>query len=172
MPRPKIGNERREDILQAFERCVVRKGLPSTTLSDVAEEAGHPRSLIRYFIGNRNDMVSKLIDRMLERGRSQLDLLQSTSGISGTKQLETFLIEEVFSDERDNKIMLELWHLAIRDDNIRKRLAETYQLIIEEVADKLALDSAAAEPSQFIPIANAVVSSALGQSVLRQLGVR
>jgi len=40
MARPRIGEERREQILKAFETCVVRKGLAKTTLADVADEAG------------------------------------------------------------------------------------------------------------------------------------
>ena len=71
MARPRIGAERREEILVAFEACVARKGLAKTTLVDVAEQAGQPRPLVRYFIGNRDAMVTALIDRLLERGEAQ-----------------------------------------------------------------------------------------------------
>ena len=59
MARPERGEERREQILNAFEVCVGKKGLEGTTLSDVAREAGLPRPLLRHFMGNREEMVQK-----------------------------------------------------------------------------------------------------------------
>ncbi len=73
MARPDLSDERSTQILDAFERCVVRQGLAETTLHDVAEEAGVKRSLIRHYLGNRNALVSALLERLLLRSRTDLD---------------------------------------------------------------------------------------------------
>ena len=80
MPRPSIAAERREEILQAFETCALRKGLEATTLADVAEEAGLPRPLVRHFMGNRAEMVSGLIERMMQRASQAIEQALDASG--------------------------------------------------------------------------------------------
>ena len=67
MGRPKKDEARKEEILEAFERCVIREGITSTTLQKVADEAGLPRSLVRYFVGNRDEMIGLLISRVIGR---------------------------------------------------------------------------------------------------------
>jgi AcrR family transcriptional regulator len=166
MGRPPIGEERRDEILAAFERCVVRKGIAKTTLADVAEEAGQPRPLVRHFIGNRADMVSALIDRLLERGESQLT--RSPAG-RDTQHTVELLIEAAFADPTTNILIMELWHLALRDDLLRKRLAAIYEGLILEVA---ALEGSAGEKAgEGREHAFAAVSMAFGAAFFRHLGV-
>lgn len=157
MGRRKIGEERRTEILAAFETCVVRKGLAKTTLADVADEAGQPRSLVRYFIGNRDDMVDALIDRVLERGEAQFRELQK----DGTAEQ---LLAMVFSDETTNIVMMELWHTALRDAALRARLAAIYQRIILEVDG---LNKGGSDRDS----AYAAVSVAFGSAFFRHLGL-
>ena len=55
MARPSVKEERREQILTAYEQCVARYGVEGATLDKVAEEAGLARPLIRHNIGNREE---------------------------------------------------------------------------------------------------------------------
>ena len=64
MARRIIAGTRVEEILEAFEHCVIGKGLEKTTLSDIAARSGLPRPLIRHYIGNRADLEAKLIERV------------------------------------------------------------------------------------------------------------
>ena len=75
MARPNLSHERREQILDAFARCVARRGLAATTLEEVAQEAGMKRSILRHYIGNRAALVSALLDRLLGRWRQELEEL-------------------------------------------------------------------------------------------------
>ncbi len=161
MARPRIGNERREEILAAFEACVVRKGLASTTLTDVAEGAGQPRPLVRYFIGNRADMVSALIDRLLERGEAQF---RELPGPGSAGQVLDIVLDRIFADETTNIVIMELWHLSLRDKALRDRLAAIYRRVIFEVSAMLGDD---ADPDA----AFAAVSLAFGAAFFRHLGL-
>ena len=131
MARRRIGDERRDEILAAFEACVVRKGFAKTTLSDVAEAAGQPRPLVRYFIGNRADMVSALIDRLLERGEAQFRQLPK-DGSAG--QALDIVLDQIFADDTTNIVIMELWQLSLRDAALRARLAAIYDRLIFEIA--------------------------------------
>jgi AcrR family transcriptional regulator len=164
--RPSIREERREEILAAFERCIARKGLTKTTLADVADEAGQPRPLVRHFIGNRADMVGALIDRLLERSKSQLSSLPAGLGKEQTVEL---VLEAAFSDNTTNFLIMELWYLALRDMPLRKRLAEIYEGLILEVAalsGDAGLKNGMSREQAF-----AAVSMAFGAAFFQHLGI-
>ncbi len=163
MARPRVGDERREEILAAFETCVVRKGFAKTTLIDVAEQAGQPRSLVRYFIGNRADMVSALIDRLLERGEAQFRQLPS-DGTAG--QALDLVLDTVFADYTTNIVIMELWHLSMRDAQLRARLAALYERVISEVAALITDDEMSGRDRAFT-----AVSLAFGAAFFRHLGL-
>jgi AcrR family transcriptional regulator len=58
-----VGDDARERILAATERCVDRYGLRKTTIDDVACEVGLSRpSIYRYFV-DRDDLLVELITR-------------------------------------------------------------------------------------------------------------
>lgn len=161
MARPKIGEERREEILAAFEACVVRKGFAKTTLIDVANASGQPRSLVRYFIGNRAEMVNGLIDRLLERGEAQFRQLPESGSVG---QALDIVLDRIFADETTNIVMMELWHLSLRDAALRQRLGAIYERLICEAT---ALLGGEAEPDSIF----ATVSLAFGAAFFRHLGL-
>lgn len=161
MARPRIGAERREEILVAFEACVARKGLAKTTLVDVAEQAGQPRPLVRYFIGNRDAMVTALIDRLLERGEAQFRRLPIGST---AEQAIDFVLDQVFADKTANIVIMELWHLSLRDASLRARLAAIYERVILEIA--ALIDGPHPHDRAFCAVA-----LALGAAFFRHLGL-
>lgn len=65
MGRKSLAGERREEILAAFERCVGREGI-DVPLERIADEAGVQRSLIRHYLGNRDELVEQLMARIAE----------------------------------------------------------------------------------------------------------
>lgn len=71
MPRPSVKARRAGEILDAFERCVVRMGVEGASLQAVADEAGLARSLLRHHVGNREDLLAALIERFATRGEAQ-----------------------------------------------------------------------------------------------------
>lgn len=71
MARKALTNERTDEILEAFARCMVKYGL-DTSLEQVAEEAGMTRSIIRHYIGNREEVVNRLMERISHQYLQQL----------------------------------------------------------------------------------------------------
>ncbi len=75
MPRPSLKEERREQILDAYERCLIRFGVEGSTLEAVAKEAGLARALIRHNVGNRDELQQAAVVRFLERSDASLQEL-------------------------------------------------------------------------------------------------
>ena len=95
MGRPSIAEQRVEQILEAFGRAVARHGVEGATLERVAAEAGLSRSLVRYFVGNREDLVVLYRQRLLDR-YSALPV-ESVDGVPATE----LLLRSLFDDEPD-----------------------------------------------------------------------
>ena len=72
MGRKSLKEERSALILDAFGRCVARFGLEGTSLEQIATEAGVKRSLIRHYLGNRDDLILALATRVVARYRTMV----------------------------------------------------------------------------------------------------
>lgn len=136
MPRPKIDEERRAQILDALESCVVRNGIVKTTLANVAEKADLPRSLVRYFVGNRDDMMLLLFDRIIERGEAELDAHLGGASPKMSDYLD-FLLDGRFMDKTSNTIIGELSYLAERNEAAREKLCDLYRSACMKIVDKM-----------------------------------
>ena len=171
MPRPKISEERREEILKAFEACVVRKGFAETTLADVANEAGLPRPLVRYFIGNRDDMVTCLIERIFTRGEARLNVILHRKSSFTPADITNVLFDQIFADATTNAVIMELWHLAIHDEATKLRLASIYQRLVSEVSARIKGDSVGKDAERNFDMAFAAVSLAFGTVFFNFMGL-
>lgn len=75
MARPSLKDQRREEILNAFARCVARYGLEGATLEKIATEAGIARPAVRHFVGNRDELVEALTAHVKKDYALKLDAL-------------------------------------------------------------------------------------------------
>ena len=171
MGRPRVDDERREQILSAFETCVARKGLPKTTLQDVADESGLPRPLVRYFVGNRSDMVGRLIDRMVERAEKELGDLPGGGSELMMEGLLDVLFTKTFSNETTNIIIDELWYLAGRDEDIRARLHVLYADLRKRIVLQMEQEGYGRNKSHREDIAQALMSLGYGDASFKFLNL-
>lgn len=60
MPRPSLKDQRSQEILDAFVTCAASYGLEGATQERIADAAGVKRTLLRHYLGNRDDMIDAL----------------------------------------------------------------------------------------------------------------
>jgi AcrR family transcriptional regulator len=167
MPRPSIAAERREEILTAFEACALRKGLAVTTLEDVAEEAGLPRPLVRHFIGNRADMVTGLIERMMQRASGAIEAALDTAGDRRDEEMLQIVLSTAFVDPITNRLMIQLWQQSWQDRKLQTQLEDMYRRCVEQIHDRLFPNPTQVTYEQ----AYALAAMALGNAVFNQFNV-
>lgn len=139
MARAKVGDERRGQILAAFEACVIRYGLAKTTLQKVADEAELPRSLVRYFIGNRDEMVNVLIDGMLARAEREMAEAYPEGKPMSPQELVNVVFDTLFDNSTSNSVVTELWFVAEHDETVKARLLKLYERMQDGIVEQLAL---------------------------------
>ncbi len=93
MGRPSLKDQRTDEILDAFATCVARYGVEGSTLDRIAEEAGVKRTILRHYIGNRDDLIAALgarIEREFDAATDELfEMLPRTGRVD-------WLIEALF----------------------------------------------------------------------------
>ena len=170
MARPRVGDRRQEEILAAFEACVVRQGLEKTTLEDVAQAAGQQRSLVRHFAGNRDDMVAALIDRMVRRSEARLQAAARLDGPGSGPALAALLLGDFFEDPVTNAVMAELWHISMRAPEVAARLAGVYRAVLDDLARRLSPPGSPPDAATADAV-HALFALGLGALVLRRFGL-
>tara|TARA_Y100000780_G_scaffold144996_1_gene130782 strand:- start:2957 stop:3571 length:615 start_codon:yes stop_codon:yes gene_type:complete len=63
MARPSMAVQRKKQILDAFEHCILTLGLQATSLENIAEQANMKRTILRHYIGNKDDIICALSER-------------------------------------------------------------------------------------------------------------
>lgn len=153
MGRPSKAKERREEILDAFEVLIRKHGLEGASMDKLAEVVGCRRGLIRHYLGNREDLVRALVERLIEYGRQEIP--KDWSDLS-REQIQEGILKELFSspsaEEEHYQILLRaLWMTHERDDLTRELLGKLYQEWIGQLClglSKAFPDSSAAERNQ------------------------
>ena len=149
MPRPAMKKERREQIMQAFERCVARYGLEGATLERIAEEAGLARALIRHNVGNREDLIAALIERFFEKSAGQWNSLVK---ILPTKDGGRVLIEYLFDPQYGNPQLVLLTEALVaagaQDKALAKRLRKWIDGTLDIIVNVLRQDAPDADAEQ------------------------
>lgn len=89
MGRPSITEQRRQEVLEAFVRCVANYGLHGATLERLATESGLKRPLIRHHLGNREEMVDALVIHVVDSFERQQE--QMLAFLKGKNRLPALL---------------------------------------------------------------------------------
>lgn len=170
MARPRKDGERRAQIMSAFETCVMREGLGATSLEMVAAEAGLPRGLVRYFVGNRDQMVEALFERIVGRFETQIDASLRTEGIPSVGAMLDYLFAGDFDEPTISRLIGELWYIAERDEGVRARLKTMYGALLKLVERSLERADVGADKPARERLAALVLSLALGVSSMNGFG--
>lgn len=67
MPRPRLNDSTRDDVLDAVDRLLGHYGYGKMSIADVAREAGIGKGTVYLFFSSKEDLVLSAIDRIAER---------------------------------------------------------------------------------------------------------
>ena len=157
MARPSNQDQRKEEILKAYEICVSLYGVEGATLKKVAEQAGLARPLLRHHVGNSEELLVMASDRFLARSNKSIEeFFEYLNEEQNTHSfLETLFFYENSENEttdiliawafmiasqknHDLKKKMLIWHKSFRDRTIsylEKNYSNSNKNSIEIVAD-------------------------------------
>ncbi|MGH1484027.1 MAG: TetR/AcrR family transcriptional regulator [Geminicoccales bacterium] len=160
MPRPSLKDVRSAEILTAFASCVARFGLEGATQERIAEAAGVRRTILRHYLGNRDDMISALIDFVVAdfdaQSKALFDALPKTNRV-------TALLDFLFgASSRTNPDMVLTFEALVaaadRYPEARKALLAWIQRFTEAVEAELTTTHPAAANDRVAAAAYGIVA--------------
>jgi TetR/AcrR family transcriptional regulator, transcriptional repressor for nem operon len=88
VPRTQPADVRRDQLLDAAERVLLKRGLRATTVADVADAAGVAKGTMYLYFRSKDDLLSGLRARYLDRYTAALD----TGGSSARERLRRLVV--------------------------------------------------------------------------------
>ena len=171
MARPEIKQDRREQILDAFEVCVTRYGIEGATLAKTAETAGLARPLIRHNVGNRDDLVEALVSRYLARSRAAQDELIAGLPRDGRPRvLINRLFDPHFSDTRRVQVASALIAAAADDPALAQKMRDWLDDFVARLEHVIADAYPDASPAQVAAVAAGIIGIYFNVEALNPLG--
>ncbi|MEM7018572.1 MAG: TetR/AcrR family transcriptional regulator [Pseudomonadota bacterium] len=136
MGRKNLAEERIQQILDAFEHCIIEFGLGGATLQRAAKQAGVNIGIIHHYIGNREDLLRAMVSRFVER--TQRDTESFLNTMPPHLRLEN-LLRDLFEEEyaQTDRIINELFMASHYEPFIKELLQEINQLHQELLANEL-----------------------------------
>ena len=174
MGRRSLKQQRAEEILTAFERCVAKHGLDGATLERVAELAGVGRPAIRHNVGNRDALIAAALERIVSRHKANFAAV--TDELPEEDRVDT-LLRYLFVgpfvgplDEED-AVLDELFAVRHRDPKVAHLLAETYRELESVITNELVREYPRAGRARCRSVAYLLMVLSYGHSTFEGLGI-
>ena len=171
MGRPSLAEQRKAEILSAFGRCVAKFGLEGSTLEKIAEEAGMQRSILRHYIGNRDELVDELAKKVIteyrEATRDYFSSLNDKNRVSGL--IDILLPKKSIGSTEQLLVIESLIGAAPENPEIRKLVFDYVDGLVDQVAVQLQMLSPTSKKKHAWEVAYALICISFNQESLQPL---
>lgn len=172
MGRKDLTEERTAEILAAFARCIARYGL-DTSLDQVAQEAGMTRSIIRHYIGNREEVVNTLVEYIAQEYLQQLR--NAATGIPD-EQMITVTLDYMFGNQADyddyDKLVFSIMLTAKeRYPQAKRTLVGLFETLVDMLNANLSKAYPQADPLRCRGVAYSILALSMSNDSLSWIGM-
>ena len=142
MPRTSLKEVRSKQILAAYATCITRYGFEGATQERVAEQAGVKRSILRHYLGNREEMIGALIDHVGKDWKTQTEeLVNALPHSQRVSVLLEFLFDKNYAADRNSILILHaLIAAAEQYPDINSMLIDWTSQFVQMVENELRLE--------------------------------
>ena len=91
MPKIVDHDQRRQELVDASLRIIVRQGLGGATMRDIATEAGFANGVVKSYFGSKSDLLAATYLFVFKATNRRVEL--STAGLRGLSGLRAFAYE-------------------------------------------------------------------------------
>lgn len=128
MPKIVDHDSRRQDLMQATLRIIVRQGLSGATMRDISTEAGFANGAIKPYFTSKSDLLSATYLHVFDATNRRVE--RATHGSRGLAALEAFAQEVLpVNDElRDEaRVVLSFWGEVAQNELHAQTTQETLE---------------------------------------------
>jgi AcrR family transcriptional regulator len=132
---------RRDQILDAAERCFARDGFHTVGMAEIVAEAGMSAGgVYRYFSG-KDALIGAIVDRLLARlGGALAGATASVRTVDALVDAALDAASEVFGASVDTyaRLLPQVWTEALRDPTIQAYVRASYEAVLRVLASRAA----------------------------------
>ena len=99
---------RRQQLIDATMKCIARKGMGSTTLSDVAKEAGLSQGIVNLHFESKDNLLTETLASLAGEYRDRFDKALANSGPGPADKLKA-IMEHDLRPSICNRSKLAIW---------------------------------------------------------------
>jgi AcrR family transcriptional regulator len=148
MPRTEEANQeirrnQHEKILNAAKNVFARKGR-STTMADVAAEAGVSQGLAYRYFSSKEAILTAMVTQVAQSGGGPAERIQQIQGTPGRRL--ALLINYILDDRQENQEYYQFISQVLADDNTPSELRELIQKngkVIQDIIRRLIVEGQA-----------------------------
>lgn len=157
--------------MKVLEVCVLCQGFVKMLFKDVVEEVGLLWLFVWYFVGNCDEMISKLFDGMISCGEEQLECVQGSDVVLLLEKCFDFLFEGVFVNEIFNVLIGEFWYLVDCDVVIWVCLVVFYQWVYDFIMDVFGVEGLGVSDEECCDVVFVLVLFFYGDVMFCEIGL-
>ena len=134
---------RRAQLIDATMKCIARKGMGSTTLGDVAREAGLSQGIVNLHFQSKENLLKHTLRALADEYRQQFDKTLQRSGPAPAERLWALMEMDVkppICDRRKLAVWFSFWGEVKSRPTYRRMCDEWdrhYETVIEAICGEL-----------------------------------
>ena len=138
-PRTASRATRRLQLIDATMKCIARKGMSSTTLGDVASEAGLSQGIVNLHFESKDNLLNETLRHLADEYRRRFDKTLSRAGPHPADQLHA-LMELDFKPSICDRQKLALWFAfwgEVKSRPAYRKICDEFDQYYDEVVEGL-----------------------------------
>ncbi len=132
MPKEVDHDERREELLEAVWRVIVRDGIEGTTIRGIAKETGWSTGVLSHYFADKDEIIASALRLAYERIATRWD--EKLDGLTGVSALYELVVDNLpLDDERklETQLLMNYWSMMIRGHELTARPRRRGPLLVD-----------------------------------------
>ncbi len=137
MSRKNLQEERRIQILQALEKCLIKKPFHETSIKDIAEAAKVNHGSLHYYFTSKEDILLNFIEYIITQYKNDFLRFMDQNNNEGKELLiegMRFGIQKITLNKNLSRLFIEIWSIANYNKKVRLKLQMMYSEWIHTVS--------------------------------------
>jgi AcrR family transcriptional regulator len=137
MTRKSVQQERRQQIMEALHKCLLKKPFDQTSIKDIAAVARINHGMLHYYFKNKDDILLNYIEYVIERYKTLFEdwIHSKRDSFKNSKDVLrasfNFMYQKITLNQDLSKIFIEIWEIAIYNRKVKEKLQKAYSEWIE-----------------------------------------
>jgi TetR/AcrR family transcriptional repressor of bet genes len=135
--------QRRQQLIDATIKCIARKGMGSTTLGDVAKEAGLSQGIVNLHFESKENLLNETLRYIADDYKSQFNRVLAKSGPDAASQLHALMkldLRPSILDRRKLAVWFAFWgevKSRPRYRQVCEKSDEYYDEVLSSLCDEI-----------------------------------